>query len=105
MNTLQHLTAYFGSASYNKPFNLINFLGGPANFIMILLGIIGTIVAVAEIKISRTSDLIIETNGRESVLKAKPVKQSLSQKLANRKKAKMQKKKDKNSQGKGGNRK
>jgi hypothetical protein len=91
---------YFGSINYNKPFNLIDFLGGPANFIMILLGAIGTVITIAEIKISRTSDLIIESGGKESVLKAKPVKQSLTQKLANRKNAKMQKKK--NSRRKGG---
>ncbi|MGC8584847.1 MAG: hypothetical protein ACP5L4_01830 [Thermoplasmata archaeon] len=98
-------SVFFGSSSYNKPFNLIDFLGGPANFIMILLGILGTIIAIAEIKISRTSEVIIETNGKDSVLKAKPIKQKLSQRLANRKNAKMQKKKDKNSQGKGGKKK
>ncbi|MGC8585781.1 MAG: hypothetical protein ACP5L4_06710, partial [Thermoplasmata archaeon] len=107
--------SYFGSiaSSSGKPFNLIDFLGGPANFIMIILGIIGTIIAVAEIKISRTSDVVIEANGHESVLKAKPVKQSLSQRLQEMEKKRQQKKQLKNakksknnkSQGKGGNKK
>jgi hypothetical protein len=77
--------AYFGSAYYNKPFNLIDFLGGPANFIMIVLGILGTIIAIAEIKISRTSEIIIEADGSDSILKAKPIKKSLAQRLMNRK--------------------
>jgi len=94
--------AFFGSVNYGKPFNLIDFLGGPANFIMIIIGILGTIIAVAEIKISRTSDVIIESNGRESVLKAKPVKEKLSQRIANRKKAKKSKSQGKS---KGGNKK
>jgi hypothetical protein len=83
--------AYFGIENYGKPFDLVSFLGGPANFIMIILGILGTIIAIAEIKISRTSEVIIEAGGHESVLKAKPVKEPLLKRL---KKSK--------SQGKGG---
>jgi hypothetical protein len=85
--------AYFGIENYGKPFDLVSFLGGPANFIMILLGILGTIIAIAEIKISRTSEVIIQAGGHESVLKAKPVKEPLLKRL---KKSK--------SQGKGGKR-
>ncbi|MFP3257694.1 MAG: hypothetical protein RXO36_07830, partial [Candidatus Nanopusillus acidilobi] len=97
--------AYFGSVNYGKPFNLIDFLGGPANFIMILLGILGTIIAVAEIKISRTSEVIIESGGRESVLKAKPVKESLPQKLSKLSKLKRSKSKTQAKKSKGGNKK
>jgi hypothetical protein len=97
--------AYFGSVNYGKPFNLIDFLGGPANFIMILLGILGTIIAVAEIKISRTSEVIIEAGGRESILKAKPVKESLPQKLSKLSKLKRPKSKTQAKKSKGGNKK
>ncbi len=71
------------STSNSKPFNLIDFFGGPATFWEIIIGIIGVIVTVASIKVSRTSDVIIESGGKESILKAKPVKQSTTQKIAN----------------------
>ncbi len=78
-------TMKFGEVitSNSKPFNLMDFFGGPATFWEIILGIIGVIITIASIKVSRTSEVVIESGGKESIIKAKPVKQSTTQKISN----------------------
>ena len=78
-----HIEARFGSSGSSqppgssRPFNLVTFFGGPANFILVILGIIGVVITVAALKIQRSTDVVIEANGRESVIKTKPVKQGI----------------------------
>ena len=72
-----HIEARFGSSGSSQPFNLVSFFGGPANFILVILGIIGVVITVAALKIQRSTDVVIEANGRESVIKTKPVKQGI----------------------------
>ncbi len=66
-------TKQFGSVK-TAPFNLMGFFGGPTNFWAMVASLIGVIITIATLKVSRTSDVIIEANGHESILKAKPVK-------------------------------
>jgi hypothetical protein len=67
-----HFTKTFGSVSKSS-FNLISFFGGPENFWAMMAAIIGVLITVASLKISRSTVVEIPTvkNGKEYVAEAK----------------------------------
>jgi len=67
-----HFSKTFGSASKSS-FNLIAFFGGPENFWAMMAALLGVIITVASLKISRSTVVEIPTvrNGKEYVAEAK----------------------------------
>jgi len=67
-----HFTKTFGSASKSS-FNLIAFFGGPENFWAMIAALIGVLITVASLKISRSTVVEIPTvkNGKEYVAEAR----------------------------------
>jgi len=67
-----HFSKTFGSASKSS-FNLIAFFGGPENFWAMMAALIGVLITVASLKISRSTVVEIPTvkNGKEYVAEAK----------------------------------
>jgi len=67
-----HFSKTFGSASKSN-FNLIQFFGGPENFWAMIAALIGVLITVASLKISRSTVVEIPTvrNGKEYVAEAK----------------------------------
>jgi len=67
-----HFSKTFGSASKSN-FNLIQFFGGPENFWAMIAALIGVLITVASLKISRSTVVEIPTvkNGKEYVAEAR----------------------------------
>jgi len=67
-----HFSRTFGSTSHSN-FNLISFFGGPENFWAMIAALIGVLITVASLKISRSTVVEIPTvrNGKEYVAEAK----------------------------------
>jgi len=67
-----HFSKTFGSASKSS-FNLITFFGGPENFWAMIAALIGVLITVASLKISRSTVVEIPTvkNGKEYVAEAR----------------------------------
>ena len=67
-----HFSRTFGSTSKSS-FNLISFFGGPENFWAMVAALIGVLITVASLKISRSTVVEIPTvkNGKEYVAEAR----------------------------------
>jgi len=67
-----HFSKTFGSTSHSS-FNLISFFGGPENFWAMVAALIGVLITVASLKISRSTVVEIPTvkNGKEYVAEAR----------------------------------
>jgi|GEM_PF-5418840 len=67
-----HFSKTFGSTSHSS-FNLISFFGGPENFWAMMAALLGVIITVASLKISRSTVVEIPTvkDGKEYVAEAK----------------------------------